>query len=48
MWVYFNNDQHAAAVRDAFAFARVVRRRDLPTARVCAPGSSDYGARAAG
>jgi uncharacterized protein YecE (DUF72 family) len=48
MWVYFNNDPHAAAVRDAFAFARAVRHCGLPIGRVCDPGSSDYGARAAG
>jgi hypothetical protein len=48
MWVYFNIDPHAAAVRDAFAFARAVRRFGLPTGRVRKPGSSDYGAHAAG
>ena len=42
MWVYFNNDPHAAAVRDALAFARAVRRCGLPITRVREPGSSDH------
>ncbi len=48
VWVYFNNDQHAAAVRDAVAFARAVSRCGLPASRVSVPGSSDYAVHGAG
>jgi uncharacterized protein YecE (DUF72 family) len=48
VWVYFNNDPHAAAVRDALAFARAVRRCGLPIGRVREPGSSDQAPQAAG
>ena len=32
-WVYFNNDQHAAAIKDALAFAAVAGRMGLETGR---------------
>jgi uncharacterized protein YecE (DUF72 family) len=34
VYVYFNNDRNAAAVRDAATFASAVRRRGLETGRV--------------
>jgi uncharacterized protein YecE (DUF72 family) len=39
-WVYFNNDPHAAAIRDAAEFARAAHRAGLPAGRVPRLGSS--------
>ena len=39
MYVYFNNDPRACALRDAIVFERLCRRAGLPTTRV--PKSSD-------
>jgi uncharacterized protein YecE (DUF72 family) len=38
-WVYFNNDPHAAAIRDAIAFAAAARRTGLETGRVGEPSA---------
>jgi uncharacterized protein YecE (DUF72 family) len=37
VWVYFNNDQGGAAVRDAAAFAHLVAGRGRPVARLTPP-----------
>ena len=39
VFVYFNNDQHAAALYDAAAFASLVRRAGRPVTTTPAPGT---------
>jgi len=39
VFVYFNNDQHAAALYDAAAFASLVRRAGRPVTATPAPGT---------
>jgi uncharacterized protein YecE (DUF72 family) len=39
VWAYFNNDPHAAAIRDAVAFAGAIRRCGLETGRVAEPAA---------
>jgi uncharacterized protein YecE (DUF72 family) len=39
VWVYFNNDPHAAAIRDAVAFAAAAQQNGLQTGRVSEPAA---------
>jgi uncharacterized protein YecE (DUF72 family) len=40
MYVYFNNDEHGCAPRDARRFALATRRLDLSPTRVPGPGET--------